>query len=415
MTNKKKKVEEKKTSTVKDNIKKDIKEEKNKDEDKIKEEVKIEKKQEVTEKKEEKVNKSKKDPNEKAMHNKCPACSAPIFFQPNLNKWKCEYCNSEFSLEEMQKYNNASSEENNKETDEDYSSEEVELTSYKCENCGAEIVADQNTAATFCVYCGSVAILKSKLTGKFAPDSIIPFKKEREEAIKSFESLSKGRPLCPKDFTDKKNIEKIKGVYIPFWLHNITIKGSLNSDATRVTSWTSGDYHYTKTDIYKLFRKGEVSYVRVPVDGSTNFDNDIMNSIEPFNYDDLEKYNHAYLSGFFAEKYDVPSDKTLDEADKRALESTKDIMYEDASNYTTRRITENTLVATNNKLEYALLPVYMVNVKYGDKSYIFAMNGETGKFIGNIPLDKKKAWLYGILIFLGVAIVSYIILLMFMG
>ena len=382
------------------------------------EEIKEEVVENITEEKEEVKEEKKKEvkaSNESAMHNKCPACSAPIFFKANLNKWKCEYCNSEFTLEEMQKYNNASSEENNEEVKEGKIEEEIELTSYKCQNCGAEIVADQNTAATFCVYCGSVAILKSKLSGKFAPDSIIPFKKEREEAIKAFEGLAKGRPLCPKDFTDKKNIEKIKGVYIPFWLHNITIKGSLNSNATRVSSWTSGDYHYTKTDIYKLFRKGEVSYVRVPVDGSTNFDNDIMNSIEPFNYDELIKYNHAYLSGFFAEKFDVPSDDTINEASNRAMESTKDIMYEDAKGYTTRTICENTLAATENKTEYAMLPVYMVNVKYGDKLYIFAMNGETGKFIGNIPLDKGKAWRYGILIFLACLIGSYLVLLMFMG
>ncbi len=388
-------------------------------------EVKVEKKEEAKEEiveeeeqevKEKKVTKKvKTGEKESAMHNKCPACSAPIFFQPSLNKWKCEYCNSEFSLEEMQKYNNASSEANNESVEEEITNEELELTSYKCQNCGAEIVADQNTAATFCVYCGSVAILKSKLSGKFSPDSIIPFKKEKEEAIKAFESLSKGRPLCPKDFTNKKNIEKIKGVYIPFWLHNMTIKGSLNSNATKVTSWTSGDYHYTKTDIYKLFRTGEVSFIRVPVDGSTNFDNDIMNSIEPFNYDELIKYNHAFLSGFFAEKYDVPSEDTISEASNRALKSTEDIMYEDAKGYTTRTVCENTLAATENNTEYAMLPVYMVNVRYGDKSYIFAMNGETGKFIGNIPLDKGKAWLYGILIFLGSFVVIYFILLYFMG
>ena len=377
-----------------------------------KKEVKKEEKVDI-DKEEKRLKKSMEK--EGAINNKCPSCSAPIAFNPKLNKWKCEYCNSEFSLEEMQKYNNASSEENNKEVKEEIDEEELELTSYKCQNCGAEIVADQNTAATFCVYCGSVAILKSKLSGKFAPDSIIPFKKSNDEAIKAFESLAKGRPLVPSDFTNKKNIEKIKGVYIPFWLHNITISGSLNSNATRVKTWTTGNYIYTKTDFYELIRSGDVKYVRVPVDGSTNFDNDIMNSIEPFDYEKLEKYNHAYLSGFFAEKYDVPSKDTINEANKRALESTKDVMYEGTAMYDTRNITTNTLKPTENNTEYALLPVWMVNVKYGDKSYIFAMNGESGKFIGNIPLDKKKAFFYGVLIFIGFFIVLYIIILMFMG
>ncbi len=346
---------------------------------------------------------------EKAINNKCPACSAPIAFNPTLNKWKCEYCLSEFTLEDMQKYNNASSKEAN-DIAENENEEELDLLSYKCQNCGAEIVADENTAATFCVYCGSIAILKSKLSGKFAPNSIIPFKKTNKEAIDAFVNISKGRPLCPKDFNNKKNIEKIKGVYIPFWLHNTTIKGDLNASATRVSSWHSGDYRYTKTDYYKLYRSGSVSFVRIPVDGSNNFDNDIMNSIEPFDYSELIKYNHAYLSGFFAEKYDVASEQTNAEADNRALNSTRNIMYK-GSAFATKTITEDTLKPVDSNIEYALLPVWMVNVKYGDKTYIFAMNGQTGKFIGNIPLDKKKAVRYGILIFAGCFAVIYLICL----
>ena len=385
----------------------------NKKSSKKKEEVKIseEKSKDLKsqEKEEKKIKKS--IDKEKAINNKCPACGAPIMFNPKLNKWKCEYCGSEFTLEEMQKYNNASSEENNS-VEEDVP--DLDLVSYKCQNCGAEIVADENTAATFCVYCGSVAILKSKLSGKFAPHSVIPFKKTREEAIKAFESLAEGRPLCPKDFTDKKNIEKIKGVYIPFWLHNITVKGSLDSKATRVSSWTTGDYHYTKTDYYELLRDGEVSYIRVPVDGSTNFDNDIMNSIEPFDYNELVKYNHAYLSGFFAERYDVPTEDTIKEASDRALESTKDIFYEDVAMYATRHYTKNTLKPIENSTEYALLPVWMVNVKYEGNNYIFAMNAQTGKFIGNIPLDKKKAVIYFIVIFLIVFVIVGGIMLLLM-
>ena len=59
--------------------------------------------------------------------------------------------------------------------------------------------------------------------------------------------------------------------------------------------------------------------------------------------------------------------------------------------YSSKTITSNNLESVSNEVEYVLLPVWMVNVKYKDKFYLFAMNGESGKFIGNIPLDKKKA------------------------
>ena len=229
---------------------------------------------------------------ERAIDHKCPACRAPIHYKPKLGKWKCDYCDNIYTLEEMQKHNNASTVKVTKEE------EKVHYDSYKCKNCGAEIIADENTASTFCVYCGNTAILKSKLSGKFAPDKIIPFKKLKEDAMNAFKGLKKGRPLLPNDFTAEKNIEKIKGLYVPFWLYDVKVYGGLVIDATRVRTWSMGDTHYKQTDYYKVYRDGEMKYYNIPVDGSERFSNDIMNTIEPFDYAEMVDYNHSNLSGF---------------------------------------------------------------------------------------------------------------------
>lgn len=356
----------------------------------------------------------------KVLDNKCPTCAAPIFFNPTLGKWKCNYCDNEFTLEEMQKYNNASNQKYNEKVinEEENIKNKQDNTvyvAYNCQNCGAEIITDEQTAATFCVYCGNTAILKNKLSGAFAPSKIIPFKKEKQLAIDSFKALSKGRPLMPKEFNNIKNIEKITGVYIPFWLFDINVSGSVNANAQKITSWSVGSTHYTKTDTYKLYRTAQMDYNRIPVDGSTRFTNDIMNTIEPFDYRELVDYNHAYLSGFLAEKYDVVSNEAFKEAGARSIRSTQDYILMDMGNYTGKVIFENTLVAKQTKAEYALLPVWMVNVKYKDKYYLFAMNGQTGEFIGDIPIDKNKVILYSIgifaLIFVISIIISYIIYL----
>ncbi len=354
----------------------------------------------------EKATQVKKKNKEKALDNKCPSCGAPIHFNPSLGKWKCDYCNSEFELADMQKHNNASASAHHSKSDVD---DKVSYVSYKCKNCGAEIVADEQTAATFCLYCGNTAILKSKLSGKFSPDYIIPFKTEKEAAIKAFTNLSKGRPFVPKDFNNKENIEKIRGVYIPFWLYSLDIAGSVNFNGIISRSWTSGNRRYTKTDYYKLYRTGSMEFEKIPVDGSTRFDNNIMNSIEPFNYNELVPYNHAYLSGFFAERYDISGDVVLGEAVSRAIESAKLKMLSDAPRYSGKTIFENTLRSEVEKTEYALLPVWMVSVKYNDKYYIFAMNGQTGEFIGDIPLDKKKVWTWTILMFVGIMVAIIIL------
>jgi hypothetical protein len=141
-----------------------------------------------------------------------------------------------------------------------------------------------------------------------------------------------------------------------------------------------------------------------------------MNTIEPFHYDELVPYNHAYLSGFYAEKYDQEGDIILKEASDRALNSARNVLRDDARMYSSKVVVSDTLVSNEKNKTYALLPVWMVNVKYKNKMHIFAMNGQTGEFIGNIPLDITKTILYAIIIFTICMIIfvvgSYI---MFMG
>ena len=343
----------------------------------------------------------KKQIDEQALENKCPACKASIKFNPKVGKFKCEYCGSEFTLEEMKKHSdNASTEEKNQPKEKQAKKDSYDnYVSYHCESCGAEIIADEQTAATFCVYCGNTAILKSKLSGEFTPDKMIVFKKDKQESINAFKGLRKGRPLMPKDFNSEKNIEKIKGVYIPFWLYDINVSGNLDMMGNIVTTWSSGDTHYTKTDKYEILRGGMMDYSNVPVDASTRFDNNIMNSIEPFDFKELIPYNHAYLSGFYAEKYDEEGDNNYKEASERTLNSTRVRLKNTAAKYSSLIVTKDTLETKEKKRQYALLPVWMVNVKYNGKMYPFAMNGQTGEFIGNIPLDKGKAVMYFIIIF----------------
>ena len=340
----------------------------------------------------------------KTLDHKCPNCSAKMVYDIKLEKWHCDYCGTTMTLEELKKYKNASSDiEENIKVDEynDY-------MSYTCPDCGAEIITDEQTTATFCVYCGNTAILKNKLVGKFAPNKIIVFKKTKEDAEEAFKKLSKGRPLIPKSFNDVKNIEKIRGLYLPFWFHSFVIEGEINYSGQKIQTWVVGDTHYTKTDYYDVIRGGTMLFDSVPIDGSTRFDNALMNTIQPYNYAELKPYNHAYLSGFLAERYDVEANDTRKEVEPLVLDDAKNYLLA-KGNYSNKVIKSNTLKTISYGLEYVLLPVYMVNVKYKDKYYTFAMNGQTGEFIGDIPVDKKKALLIFIILFIGLFLFIWLI------
>lgn len=341
---------------------------------------------------------------------KCLSCSANLHFDPVTQKWSCDYCGSSYSLEDLEKA--YGSDEKLKEE------KEVELNSeydcYNCPNCGAEIVMDDTTTATFCVYCGSTAIIKNKLKGEFNPSKVIPFKTTKEDAIKAFEEYKKGKLFMPDEFTDPSNIEKISGIYIPFFIYDCDADANVNIDATRIKTWSDSSYNYTKTDYYKLNRHAQMHFENIPVDGSTKFPDDIMNSIEPFDYKDLKDFAPSYLSGFLSEKYDSSMDELFEIAKNRAEVSIENTILASINSYSTKIISNrDNKITKNNSSEYVLLPVWMLNVNFNGNRYTFAMNGQTGKFIGNVPVDKKKFWKWWTRLFLGSLSITSILVILF--
>ena len=360
----------------------------------------------------------------KTVDHKCPSCNASINYNPKEKNWICEYCGSKFTLEELkaneENFEKTSVSESKelkaeKESKDKKEQETVEMDQYHCQDCGAEIIADKNTAATFCVYCKNTAILKSRLTDKFSPSKIIPFSKTKEDAIEAFKEVGKNKFLMPKEFSDPKNIQELTGVYIPFWLYSCKMKGFVSGKGTRVMTWSTYDYIYTKTDTYKVERGGLYSFENIPVDGSVRFNDAIMNSIEPFKYEELEDFNYSYLSGFLAEKYDVEKNEAKKITIERAQSSTIDDLQSKARSggYATFVASTKETNVEEEKIDYVLLPVWMVNIKYKDKMYTFAMNGQTGKMVGDIPYSKMKLFLFILILFVVIfgvsALVSYFI------
>lgn len=328
---------------------------------------------------------------------KCIACKAVLKFNPEKQKWICEYCGKQYSLEDLEQNKSKNNIKNSTKSivNKDYKE-------YHCPDCGAEIVMDENTSVTACVYCGNTAIISDRLNGEFAPKQVIPFKKTREQAIEAFSNYKKGKWFMPSEFVQKENIEKTSGIYIPFYLYDMDVYEQINVNATKETRWSDSDFYYTKKDYYKVYRAGDMSFSRIPTDASKKFCDDIMDSIEPFDYKGLVEFNSSYMSGFLAEKYDIGMDELENRAKKRAIETAKDILYEDIVGYDEKNIRSTVDQANIKEKSYVLLPVWMLNVKYNGKIYTLAMNGQTGKFIGNVPISWKKVarvWLiiFGIL------------------
>lgn len=318
---------------------------------------------------------------ENTLDQKCPSCRAPLKFSPKSNGWDCDYCGSHFTIDDLEKV---------KKQKEQVQKKKMNAQGYNCKNCGAQILVNDNVTATSCIYCRSSAIIESRLTNEFTPTSVIPFKKTKEEAMDAFKQTGLRRFFIPKEFADRKNISEIQGIYIPFWLYDYQVDSKVTGVGNVVSSWSSGNYIYTKTDEYAFTRRGTFPFYDIPVDGSKHFDDALMNSIEPFDYKELVPFNEAYLSGFLAEKYDQTKEEVQSVAIARAENTIMSEINETLRQYSSKIINEKTFTPSSLNGEYVLLPVWLLNIKYKDKIYPYAMNGQTGKMIGDIPVQKSK-------------------------
>lgn len=321
---------------------------------------------------------------------KCLNCGGAVVYDPKKEIFVCQFCRSKFTLDELKK--------NKKNLDkvpnlEENFSELQDMEGYHCKNCGADIIVGDNSTSTRCVYCRSYSIIKNRLTGVYKPSNIIPFKVVKEDAIKAFTDICKGRLLMPKDFSDINNIQDMEGLYVPFFLYDLENECYLTADCTKTRSWTSGDYRYTEIKHFKVERGGNLVYQNVPNDASVRFDDKIMNAIEPFDYSKMIEFDTSYLSGYLAEKYDVDISDAYKNVLERVKTDSKNYLQNTMTDYTTitPRDNKNDIKLNNNK--YVLLPVWVLNINYKDKIYHFAMNGSTSKLVGEIPVSKGKLFL----------------------
>lgn len=329
---------------------------------------------------------------------KCPCCGGAIAFDSTLQKMKCPFCDTEFEMEALEGYDAElqSEKSDNMEWETtaggDWQEGETDgLRSYVCKSCGGEIVGDANTAATACPFCGNPVVMMGQFSGALKPDLVIPFKLDKKAAKAGLMKHLTGKRLLPKIFKDQNHIDEIKGVYVPFWLFDTDVDAQVRYRATKVHTWSDSDYDYTETSHFMVHRGGSVGFEHVPVDGSSKMADDLMESIEPYNISDAVHFQTAYLAGYVADKYDVTAEESVDRANQRVKRSTEEVFAETVEGYTTVTPENTNVQFHGGKARYALYPVWLLNTTWNGNQYIFAMNGQTGKFVGDLPVDKAAA------------------------
>ena len=333
---------------------------------------------------------------------KCPACGGAIAFDSQLQKMKCPYCGTEYEMETLAAYDEELKNEKEDNIDwgktggGEWSEDELaDLNVYGCKSCGGEIVVDGTTSATACPFCDNPVVIMGRFSGALRPNYIIPFKLDKKQAKAKFSEHLVGKKLLPKVFKDENHIDEIKGLYVPFWLFDADVDASIRYRATRVNVYSDSRYNYTRTSHYSVSRAGTAGFSNVPVDGSAKMDDDLMESIEPFDFKDAVDFQTAYLAGYLADKYDVAEGESIDRANERIRKSIEDeFAAAVGSQYEAIVPEQSSIQLQNGEAKYALYPVWVLNTTWRGEKYTFAMNGQTGKFVGNLPMDKGAYWKY---------------------
>lgn len=352
------------------------------------------------------------------LEHKCPCCGGAVEFNANTQNMKCPYCDTEFDVAAMEK-----SAENSLNIGQDsfnwqskgaqWQSDEIGgMSVYTCKSCGGEIVADATTGASSCPYCDNPVVMTRQFEGGLRPDIIIPFKYDKNAAKDALNKYIASKKMVPKIFKDQNHIDEIKGIYVPHWLFTGTAVAVADFSAEKIRTYSDSNYNYTETSYFDCYRSGNMDFANIPVDGSSKMDDTLMESIEPFNVNEGVPFNTAYMAGYLADKYDVNLDSSIPRANERVRNSLIGALEKTVRDrlFTTVVPKGSQVNIINGSYSYALYPVWILNTTWNGKKYTFAMNGQTGKFVGDLPLDKSAFWKKVAALTAPLSVAAYIVL-----
>ena len=345
---------------------------------------------------------------------KCPNCGSNLTLNADTQLLECPSCGASFepsklevTVGELEDKKAVEVEPQARPQLQEAPAQENEQTEFVCNACGAKIVTDSHTAATFCTFCGSPALVGKRLTEEFKPQYMIPFKYSRESAEAAFVKWAGKGKWTPFGFVSKQNVAKMTGLYVPFWLFNI--EATIDAAGTGDKVSYSGNDKITET--FDFIRKANLKWKNVPLDGETRIDDSLMEAIEPFDFEALIPYDYRYLPGFYADRFDQSPQDLAARATKRGMDGIETALKNSLTHtFDSYKFTKNESRIDKMEASYALLPVWFLSYKYRNKFYYFTMNGQTGEVAGTIPVSPVKKTMFFFIVLGILAVITRFIL-----
>ena len=363
---------------------------------------------------------------------KCPNCGGALTFDPGDQKFHCPFCLSIFTEAEVTAFEQKQKEaqladgtapENQPITDdtepalkeaitEKTEEKAAQMDLFLCPNCGAEIVTDATTAATYCYFCHNPVVLSGRLSGEFLPNKVLPFAIEKEEATAKFLEWAQKKWFVPRDFFDQAQVEKLTGVYFPYWRIDAELDGQLSGTGTSLRIWRVGEIEYTEHKQFAVYRRGKMRINELIKNAlSKNVQQKMVTGVQPFPLDKAVDFRSQYLAGFQAEKRDIEYQALKNEVQQELSGYAENLLSSTVNGYTSFNRTQRDIEITKETNHYVLLPVWLVTYRADDpnkNAFYYAMNGQTGKVSGVLPISYKRLGFTSAAIFAVIAILGMI-------
>lgn len=315
----------------------------------------------------------------------CKNCSGILNFDPVKNALVCKTCGSTFSADEVSDYSEELLSDIHAFRKSDVAASFYDAKIYVCNHCGAEVIVHSAESSTFCVYCGNPAIVFSRISRQIRPDGLIPFKITKEQAVENVKEQFAGASYIPKELKDLQP-DKVRGIYVPYWIVNGSFHDAIVTESSTMVS--NGKNTHKEYVHYGISGRSDVR--KVMVDASRRLDNEMAYRLEPFRLEDIVDFDPDYLAGFYSNVSDISLKELRQAASDRCDMAFREKAKENIPENEYRVLRSSPSFDLADDPVYALFPVWCFTYVYDSIPHTILVNGQTGKVVGAVPVDRKK-------------------------
>lgn len=320
----------------------------------------------------------------------CKNCNGNVIYSPTIGAMWCPHCGGTETQEQT-----------------------PDIGTVICKNCNAELQPEPYTSAMMCPACGSSVVFDERVSGDDRPHKLIPFRIDYNGAVDIVKKHIAKRIFTPDAFLGEENLNKMRGHYVPFWMYDFDAKMKYTAKGKRIRNWASGDgYYYTETSIYEVKRAMEFTFNGVPADASIKMDDSRMDLLEPYDYSQFHDFEEKYMSGFVGEKPSVDDASMRPRVEKKSEESAYQLVRSTVTSYSSIYDVQTEFEIDPIDTNLDMLPVWEYKVPFRGKDWVFHINGQTGKIIGETPIVAGRVIAFSGFFLFSFVLIAYAIALL---